>query len=156
MVVRNILLVCSGNTCRSPLAAAMLRAALEGEPLLGDVRVGSAGISAWDGAPASEGSYLVALERGLDLSTHRARMLTTELVREADLVLTMTTAHSHRVVDMGGAGKTHPLASWAGADGSHADIPDPFGGDVAVYRAVADRLAPLIGAVVARLRDRAG
>src|SRR5690606_15088095 len=103
-MIRSILLVCSGNTCRSPLAAAMLRAALAERPAPGEVRVGSAGTGAWDGAPASEGSYLVALERGLDLSTHRARMLTTQLVREADLILTMTTAHSHRVIDMGGAG----------------------------------------------------
>ncbi|HRX18118.1 MAG TPA: low molecular weight protein arginine phosphatase [Gemmatimonadales bacterium] len=150
-MIRSVLVVCSGNTCRSPLAAAMLRAALAERPAPGEVRVGSAGTGAWDGAPASEGSYLVALERGLDLSTHRARMLTTQLVREADLILTMTTAHSHRVIDMGGAGKTHTLAAWAGEDGG--DIPDPFGGDVERYRAVADQMAPLIAAVVHRLRE---
>lgn len=156
MALRSVLLVCSGNTCRSPLAAAMLRAALAEVPSLREIRVGSAGTSAWDGAPASEGSYLVALERGLDLSTHRARMLTTQLVHDADLILTMTAAHSHRVIDMGGAGKTHTLVGWAGTSDGAADIPDPYGGDVTGYRAVADRLAPLIAAAVARLQDRVG
>jgi protein-tyrosine-phosphatase len=155
MAVREILLVCSGNTCRSPLAAAMLREVLDATPGLGDIHVGSAGTSAWDGAPASEGSYLVALERGLDLSTHRARMLTTALVHDADLILTMTAAHGHRVIDMGGAGKTHTLASWAAGPEGVGDIPDPYGGDVATYRMVADRLAPLIDGVTARLRGRA-
>ena len=53
---QHILLVCSGNTCRSPLAAAMLTARLQAEPDLHDITVSSAGTSAWDGSPASEGS----------------------------------------------------------------------------------------------------
>ena len=76
----NILLVCSGNTCRSPLAAAILIDKLAKLPEFADASVQSAGVAAWDGTPASEGSYLVALERGLDLSGHRARMLLAALL----------------------------------------------------------------------------
>lgn len=146
-----ILLVCSGNTCRSPLAAAMLTARLAAEPRLAGLRVASAGTSAWDGAPASEGSYLVALERGLDLSAHRAAMLTPERVERADLILTMSEAHAHRVADLGGAAKVSTLAAFAGHPDGLRDVPDPYGGDVADYRATGEQLDILLEAAVARL-----
>lgn len=146
-----ILLVCSGNTCRSPLAAAMLRARLAEEPRLAHVRVSSAGTAAWDGAPVSEGSYLVALERGLDLSSHRARMLTAAIVERADLILTMSDAHAVRVADLGGTGKVHSLAGWAGHPAGIRDVPDPYGGSVTVYRETAMQLDRLLEPVVRRL-----
>src|SRR2546425_7069143 len=85
---KRILLVCTGNICRSPLAAALLERALVERGIEG-IAVASAGTGAWDGAPVSEGAYLVGLERGLDLSGHRARLLTRELVDGANLILTM-------------------------------------------------------------------
>lgn len=153
--IRQILVVCSGNTCRSPLAAAILAARLAETPGLQDVTVSSAGTGALDGAPASEGSYLVALERGLDLSSHRARLLTPALVRDADLILTMGTSHARRAGELGGIGKTHLLTSWSGEDGG--EISDPFGRDVSVYRETAEQLDQLMSHVVARLqRERVG
>ena len=78
-----LLFVCTGNTCRSPMAEAIARreAIARG---LGDVEVASGGTSAWDGAPASDGALLVAMERGLDLSTHRSQQVTRDLVAEQD------------------------------------------------------------------------
>lgn len=150
-----VLVVCSGNTCRSPLAAAMLEARLEVDSEQIEVTIGSAGTAAWDGAPASEGAYLVALERGLDLSTHRARMLTTHLVAEADLILTMSEAHSHRVADLGGAEKVHSLHRYATNDAEGGSVPDPYGGNVEGYRNTADALEELIDGVATRLvRER--
>src|SRR5439155_1284583 len=83
------------NICRSPLAAALLQRALAQRGIDG-LEVASAGTGAWDGAPVSEGAYLVGLERGLDLSAHRARLLTRELVDQADLILTMARHHRSR------------------------------------------------------------
>ncbi len=148
----NILLVCSGNTCRSPLAAAILVDKLSREPDLRDIAVQSAGVAAWDGTPASEGSYLVALERGLDLSSHRARMVTADLVRNQDLILTMSDAHARRVAELGGEGKVYPLADYAGNPHGQHDIHDPMGGDVAGYRATAALLDELLDRAVARVR----
>lgn len=148
---RQVVFVCSGNTCRSPLAAAMLTALIEGDGSDG-ITVGSAGIAAWDGSPASEGSYLVGLERGLDLGPHRARVLTPELVRSADIVLTMTTAHAVRARDLGGAGRVHPLAAYAAGEETGPDVRDPFGGSLDDYRAVADELDILVAGAWARLR----
>ncbi len=146
-----VLMVCSGNTCRSPLAAAMLEARLALEPEECHVTVSSAGTAAWDGTPASEGAYLVALERDLDLSTHRARMLTSHLVSEADLVLTMSEAHAHRVADLGGAEKVHTLHRFVSNDVEGGGVSDPYGGEVEVYRATADELEALIDGVATRL-----
>jgi len=129
----------------------MLAARLEADPVLRGGEVSSAGTSAWDGSPAAEGSYLVALERGLDLSHHRARVLTAEQVQRADLVLTMTTAHSRRVADLGGASKVATLREYAGEQQQGAEIPDPFGGDVADYRRTAELFDGLLDAIVARL-----
>lgn len=150
-----VLVVCTGNTCRSPLAAAMLAEALaaSGRP---DVVVSSAGTGAWEGAAASEGSYLVGLERGLDLSAHRARLLTRALVDESDLVLTMSRPHLARVRELGGGGRAHLFGEYAGLNGHPADIADPFGGDLDDYRATMRMLAELMPAVAGRIVENAG
>jgi protein-tyrosine-phosphatase len=144
----NILVVCTGNTCRSPLAEALLRAALQQR---GDVTVVSAGTGAWEGAPASEGAYLVGLENGLDLSAHRAQMLTRELVASADLILTMSRHHAARVAELGGAGRVHLLGEFAGRSSADAEVTDPFGGDLDEYREAYADLADLAAGVAARL-----
>jgi protein-tyrosine phosphatase len=146
----NILLVCTGNTCRSPLAEALLVRALGADA--GAHRVSSAGTSPWEGAPASEGSYLVALEAGLDLSGHRARKLTREMVADADLILTMSRAHQDRVEDLGGRGKSALLGVYAGRSDADAEVPDPMGGALDGYREVLHTLDALTAAVAARLR----
>lgn len=150
----HILIVCSGNTCRSPLAAALLTEALVASGR-SNVTVQSAGTGAWEGAPASEGAYLVGLERGLDLSAHRARLITRALVDEADIVLTMSRPHLARVRELGGGGRAHLFGEYAGLTGHRADIPDPYGGDLDEYRATIRTLADLMPAVVGRIADSA-
>src|SRR5262247_2262857 len=95
-----ILFVCTGNTCRSPLSEAIARK-IAIERGLQDVEAMSAGTSAWDGAPASDGALLVGMERNMDLSSHRAQTLTRELVQGADLVLAMGPHHLERVEALG-------------------------------------------------------
>jgi len=115
------------------------------------VIVSSAGTGAWDGAPVSEGAYLVGLEHGLDLSTHRARLLTRELVKSADLILTMSGHHRARVAELGGEDKVHVLGEYAGREESRAEVSDPFGSDLASYRQTYEELQELIGGVVSRV-----
>jgi protein arginine phosphatase len=146
----HILFVCTGNTCRSPMAEALLREALVNRGAE-QITVSSAGTGAWDGAPISEGAYLVGLEHGLDLSGHRARLLSRELVRSADLILTMSGHHRARVAELGGEDKVHLLAQYAGRDESRAEISDPFGSDLASYRETYNELEELIGGVVSRV-----
>jgi protein-tyrosine-phosphatase len=145
----DILLVCTGNTCRSPMAEAMLRAMLARHN--SEVTVGSAGTGAWDRVPVSEGALLVSLEHGFDLSDHPARMLTRDLVKEASLILTMARHHRSRVEELGGEAKVHLLGEFAGLTGAAAEVSDPFGADIEAYRATFEQLETLLSRSVERM-----
>jgi protein-tyrosine phosphatase len=132
------------------MAEALMREALAARGL-DQVTVSSAGIGAWDGAPASEGAYLVGLEHGLDLSEHRARLLTREIARGADLILVMSGHHLARVTELGCEEKAHLLGVYAGREEGRSEVTDPYGADLASYRNTFMELQELVGGVVNRV-----
>jgi protein-tyrosine phosphatase len=149
-----LLFVCSGNTCRSPLAGAL--AEREVAALGWRVEVRSAGVGAMSGAPASEGSLGAAVRHGLDLSEHRSRPLDDELVGWADLILVMSPSHLLRLAELGVAGKAALLDAFARGDegvdeDAGAGIPDPFGGDDQDYEDTYLMLEQLIPKALRRL-----
>lgn len=146
----NVLFVCSGNTCRSPLAEAFAKSAAT-RRRIPDFTASSAGTNAWDGSPASDGALLVGMERQVDLGAHRSRKLTQEMIAAADLVLVMSSAHLEPVRRLGGAGKIHLIDEY-GSEGKLSDgVADPFGGALDGYRDAADSLQRAIEGMFERL-----
>jgi tRNA threonylcarbamoyl adenosine modification protein (Sua5/YciO/YrdC/YwlC family) len=150
-----LLFVCSGNTCRSPLAEELSKVMLEELGLEGRVSVGSAGTGAFQGSPASRGSMRAAARHGLDLEGHQARVLTPSLVSEADLILTMSPHHLAAVEAMGGGARASLLSAYAAGSENPwlgDPVPDPFGGDDEIYEATYLELERLIRGALHRLQ----
>ncbi len=145
-----ILFVCTGNTCRSPLAEAIARRILA-DSGKSNVIVESAGTQAWQGAPASDEALLIGVERNLDLSSHRSRRLTREMVEACDLVLVMSPEHLAQVREMDSTANAYLLAGYGSGKGGRA-IADPFGGDLDDYRETADELERELKEILDRIK----
>ena len=129
----NYLVLCTGNTCRSPMAAALLSARVGRNDT-----VQSAGLFAEVGAPAAPNAVAACAELGLDITAHRARQVTAAQLGEADRILVMTEAHAAALQT---AGVPRDRITVLG-------VPDPFGGDLDAYRAARDAIAAALSEVL--------
>lgn len=145
-----VLLVCTGNTCRSPMAEAILSDLLKSRA--GAFEISSAGLFAPEGGEANDRAVEVMREEGLDLSEHRTRRLTRDLVERADLILVMERSQRAwiKARHPGAAEKTFTIAeyAWPGED---EDIGDPIGGDLDEYRKTAAKLRRALEQVAEKL-----
>lgn len=136
MKVKKVLFVCTGNTCRSPMAEALLRAQA-GET----IEVKSAGIYALPNSPMSEGTQTILTEKDIDFS-HKAQTVTKELLAWADIVLTMTKAHKDAIHSLfpHSYKKLKTLKEFVDPNTNNLDIADPFGGSTSTYRKTAEQI----------------
>jgi len=149
--VFRILFVCSGNTCRSPLAEGIARAEIARRGWH-NVEVGSAGLSAGEGQRATRAGVVVAGRAGIDLKGHRSRPLTPDVAASADLILAMSPGHVVVLRRLGLGDRATTLGDFAaGLDGAGLTVHDPFGGDEAVYDETFRELRGLVAAALDRL-----
>lgn len=135
--IRDILVVCTGNMCRSPMAAAQLRVALLDAGIRG-VRVHSAGTFAESGAPASPKAITVAAEYHLDISYHRTTPLSADLIEKADLILVMERKHLETILKQAPEAKpkVFMLSHFAEGTEKGRDVLDPIGTSAIFYEKV--------------------
>ncbi len=137
----DVMFVCSGNTCRSPMAECLFHAYCDRNGL--GYRAESAGLYAREGDAASDGAFQVMRERGLSLARHIASALTAERVRSARLIVAMGDSYAAEIK------RRYPNAP---VIAFRPPISDPFGGSLAIYRKTADELASHMPWVVSQLK----
>ena len=150
----SILFVCSGNVCRSPMAAGLLRQSLLDRNLAAGHRVFSAGLWALDGQPASANAIAAMTERGIDITDHVAHTLTAEDVASADLILGMSQEHVEVIQN------TWPQYRWKAhrlgeMSGKRRDIQDPYGKPLKAYRACAEVISSYLAQGLGRILELA-
>jgi protein-tyrosine-phosphatase len=150
-----ILMVCTANQCRSPMAEELLRDLLHRRGLDEGLRVDSAGVWAEAGRPATQFAQQALQARNLDLRGHASQRVTSELLESAAVILAMTDEHRHslRALFPEAASRVFLLTEMAGES---RNIPDPVGGPLEGYLALADELTDLLERGLPRMLALAG
>ncbi|KAF5043258.1 MAG: low molecular weight protein arginine phosphatase [Sedimentibacter saalensis] len=157
----NILLVCTGNTCRSSMAEGIFKQMLI-DSNVENINVSSAGLSAFQGDRANQKAIDVLKNQGIDISGHRARQLTGEMINSSDLILTMTDAHKMSILNYApkSKGKVFTLKEYARITGGeesgniNLDIHDPYGREYSVYESVMSEIRYEIESIVNKLKQK--
>jgi len=147
----NVLFVCTGNICRSPLAEYLLRSRLKTDS---SWNIGSAGLSAAEGLPASLVAVKVAAKIGVDLGPHHSRLLTDELIDGATIILAMTNAHIWEIKTRfpGARDRVHLLGAFNRRN-PNRDILDPIGGNAEIYQKTMGEISDCLGGLIEYLRS---
>jgi protein-tyrosine-phosphatase len=149
-----VLIVCTANICRSPMAAGLLRHAFAAQPEpLRSLPVISAGVAARVGEPPTEHSVTALKKVGIDVSGHLSQPLTQELLDAALVVLVMTEAHRNMIEATADRPPKHLLLFREFAPGGPKEIADPFGCPLGAYEAARDEMVEAIPSLIDHIRS---
>jgi len=151
----NVLFLCTGNLCRSPIAEGILRQRLA-EMGMDSIDVSSAGTSAFTGRPAADLALKIAAERGVDISRHRSRHLTSQMLATADIVIGMERDHivEANVVMRDTSNKYRLLSDFGPPHLRGKDIEDPYGAPIDYFASIYDKIEMHVNALLDELVDR--
>jgi len=145
-----VVFVCSGNTCRSPMAEHLLRDRLNERGLSG-IEVTSAGVAATEGRPAAAEALKILRDHGIEsIHSHQSRPITDVEINENDLVLTMTRGHMKKLDYLNNQPEVYTLREYVGKTGN---ISDPYGRGEDAYVSVFNELSTLTETVTDRLEE---
>lgn len=143
----NVLFLCSGNLCRSPMAEGLLKKQVRDKGLDNQISVRSAGTLNFNGKAASENAVTACrLEYNVDISSHRAQPVSEDLLSQSHLILCMGEKHIDHIQRSypGFITKTHLLKEFVGLQEDYMDVADPIGMDLGEYTKTCHEIAELV------------
>lgn len=150
--MKTILLVCAGNTCRSPMAVHLFRSYFSDSDRDQKYRFKSAGLTAVSGQPLNPKAREVLLDKGLEISDNKSVRLHSEQIEAADLILTMTRAQAEEIINHYPRAENHVFSLGEFAR-TGRDVPDPFGRSKKIYRKTLQELEDMVARAAERLPE---
>lgn len=144
-----VLFICTGNTCRSPMAEAIFNKLMQNrQPGSNEIKSASAGLYALHNDEATPQAIEVMRNVGIDLSQHRSRLVDEKMLQEVDLILTMTDHHCHQLQEQFPhvQHKVYTLAEYAGLP--EEDVSDPYGQGMEAYRLARQQIESLLKRII--------
>lgn len=139
-----VVFICTGNTCRSPMAEGLLKKICQQN----NIQIMSRGLMVFGETPANDSAIYVMKEKGIDISKHLSKPFDKDEIGENTLVLTMTNRHKTVLTQHGLRGDVYSIKEYIGLDG---DVNDPYGGDLDIYRTCANELNSIIEDIAKQL-----
>ncbi len=148
-----IIFVCTGNTCRSPMAHYYAQSVINKRVNAEQYYIESAGINAYDGECATQNAIQVMKNYNVDLTNHRATSLENSLIENADYIIAMTNLHKNILLQIYPKlkDKIYTLKEIAGSEKDSLDIPDPWGYNIDVYEEIARQIVENIDKFLERI-----
>jgi len=143
-----ILIVCTGNTCRSPMAEGIFISLIKEN----NIEVSSAGTYAYDGDNAAQHAIKALEKIGIDISNHKSTLVHHDLIDKADIILTMTNSHKESIIKKFPESKNKVFLLNEYAYDNIKDVADPYGGSLKDYEIARDEIYKAIEEIVKKLK----